>query len=235
MNPRVDDFVESAKRSGIADKVTVITNGLLLPSMSGKFWDSVDKVVITLYPGTKEAVEKRLAPIARSAERSGTELSLRPKTRFRVTILTRPQPDDRVTGLIFKTCRSVHFGHCHMLHEGKLYKCAVPPFLPAYLSRLDDGPYDPGDDALDIRHSADPYGDLKAFLLSAGSLKACRYCLGYIGRTQEHRFLAPEFVLHPAREPITRETHLDRRKLAIGALRYRLRRLNEKLMGRSLW
>ena len=52
--------------------------------------------------------------------------------------------------MIFRTCKNVHASHCHMIHEGKLYKCAVPLFLPEYLLKLERDGYDPANDAFDI-------------------------------------------------------------------------------------
>jgi GTP 3',8-cyclase len=235
LNPEIDSFISIAKESGIADKVSVTTNGLLLHTMTDHFWKNVDSVLVCPYPDTSKRVKKSLERITVQAKQSNTELRIWEKPVFRTTITTKGQPRDWITDMIFKTCRIVHLGHCHMVHKGKLYKCAVPPFLPHYLSKLGTGCYNPADDAFDIHASPSLFQDLKAFLTSCRTLKACSFCLGYLGKSQQHYQLESECVSHPGLQGIMRETHLDYWKLAKGSLRYYLRRLNEKLTKKNQW
>jgi organic radical activating enzyme len=235
LNPDIDSFIGIMKQSGIADKVTVTTNGLLLHTMTDHFWENVDSVIVTLYPDTVKRVEKYLERIMNHAKQSNTELCLWKKPIFRTTMLTKGQPKDWITDMIFKTCKNVHFGHCHMIHEGKLYKCAVPPFLPQYLSKIGMDYYNPAEDAFDIHKSTYLLQDLKAFLTSFKTLKACKFCLGYLGKSQNHHQLESEFISHPELQRIARETHLDYRKLTIECFRYYLRRLTEKVTEKNMW
>lgn len=212
LNPQINSFIKIAQRSGIADSVNVTTNGLVLDKMDDEFWASVDSVVITLYPGVR-LKEETIERFKRQAEDSDTKLILFSNPVFRTTIVTEPQPKDLVTDLIFKTCENVHLYHCHTVHEGKLYKCAVPPFLPEYLARMGMAGYDPAFDAFDIHGARNVYEEVKSFLLCTETLEACRYCLGYLGKTQDHHQLESGLLLDPGLQNITRKSHFDFHKL----------------------
>ena len=50
-NPEIVEYLKEARRSGIADVNMVTTNGLLLHSMKDEFWENVDFIWLSLYPG----------------------------------------------------------------------------------------------------------------------------------------------------------------------------------------
>jgi len=212
LNPEINSFIEIAKRAGIADSISVTTNGLALHKMNDDFWENVDSLVITLYP--KVHLEENLIEgFKRNAKQSNTDLKLFSNPYFRTTIVTQPHPKDLITDLIFKTCDNVHLHHCHTIHEGKFYKCAVPPFLPEYLAKMRIADYDPVQDAFDIHKAKDIFNELKAFLLSSETMEACRYCLGYLGKSQAHCQLRPEVISDPALDKITRKEYFDFNRL----------------------
>ena len=235
LNPDINSFIRIAKDSGIAGRITVITNGLLLNKMDDDFWRNVDYVRVYIYPAVSDEVKKSIGLIEARARAANTELRLWETSAFRTTITTKPQPRDWITGMTFKTCKNVHLYHCNMLHEGKLYKCAVPPFLPEYLSRMGISSYDPADDAFDLHGSHDTLGGLKEFLLSSETMEACRYCLGHLGKLQRHHQLDAALIANPGLQNITRETHLDYPKLIKESLGYYGRRLQEKIAKKRRW
>ena len=53
LNPRIVPILKAARKSGIAGRVTLTTNGVLLHTMSKEFWDNVDLLRISLYPGAR--------------------------------------------------------------------------------------------------------------------------------------------------------------------------------------
>jgi organic radical activating enzyme len=235
LNPDINSFIRIARESGIAGKITVITNGLLLHKMDDGFWKNVDYVRVYLYPSVLNEVKKSVDLIEARAKASNTELRFWEKSIFRTTVTTKPQPRDWITRMTFKTCRNVHLYHCNMLHEGKLYKCAVPPFLPEYLSRMGISSYNPADDAFDLHDSNDTFRGLKEFLFSSETMEACRFCLGHLGKIQHHHQLKAALIANPGLQNMTRETHLDYHKLIKESLGYYCRRLYEKIAKKRLW
>ena len=218
LNPDIDEFLYIARESRIADRLMVTTNGLLLHRMTDAFWERVDLVLVSLYPDIH--LEDKLENIRQRASRSGSELWTHEIPRFRTMMLTEQQPRDWITSAIFESCEDVHLHHCHMLHEGRLYKCAVPPFLPQYLARLGQGGYDPLRDSFDLHGAADLAQDLRDFLLSSRVPEACEHCLGYLGRIEAHSQAEREAIAAPHCSPVTREEDLDRGRLgrALSAL-----------------
>lgn len=234
LNPDITRFVQAARRSGIADSIMVTTNGALLHRMDDAFWEAVDFVSVTLYPGNCPS-EKALKLIKERAKGSNTRLRLFPNPVFRTTVVTTPHPKDWITDTIFRTCKNVHLYHCHMLHEGRLYKCAVPPFLPEYLGRMGRNEYEPGKDGFDIHGAKDLYTELKEYLTSGRTLDACCWCLGFVGKFQDNRQLDREAIEDPALQGVCREKDLDRYKLVKEWLRLRYRRLLERATSKPRW
>jgi len=234
LNPEITRFVQIAKESGIADSIMVTTNGLLLGRMDDEFWNTVDFVSVTLYPG-HSPTQEALKQIQERARESRTRLRLCPNPVFRTTVVTRPHPKDWITDTIFRTCKNVHLYHCHMLHEGRLFKCAVPPFLPEYLGRMGRSEYDPMGDGIDLHCAKDLKAELIRYLMSGRTLDACCWCLGFVGKFQDNHQLGREAVEDPAVQRISREKDLDRYKFAKEWVRHRCRRLLERATSEPRW
>jgi MoaA/NifB/PqqE/SkfB family radical SAM enzyme len=234
LNPEIVDFLKIARASGIADTVMVTTNGLLLNSMKDEFWENVDFIWLSQYPGASPK-DRMLERFREKARETNTRFDVDPTLFFRTTITTDAHPQDWTTRMIYRTCESAHRFHCHMIHEGRLFKCACPPFMPEYLARMGRNGYDSDVDAFHIHEAENLFEELKAYLFSDQPLEACRNCLGYTGKWQEHRFLSRDVVAHPEQEPISRKTHLDRRKFVQATTLYYLRRGVEKVTGAPKW
>jgi len=234
LNPLVVEFLRAAKASGIADTIMVTTNGLLLHSQPDAFWENVNFIWLSLYPG-RSPPEKALENIKAKAKEFGVRLDLDPTSHFRATYVTEPHAKDYVTDMIFRTCGSAHRYHCHMLYEGKLFKCAVPPFLPEFLARMGRNGYDPSVDAFDIHGAQALFEELKTFLFTPVTLEACRWCVGYVGKAEAHHQIDKELVANPALEPRTRRSHLDLQLFVRESVKYYGRRAAERLTGKPRW
>lgn len=234
LNPEILEFLKVARNSGIADTVMVTTNGLLLNSMKDEFWELVDFVWLSQYPGASPK-DKMIEKFRAKAQESNTRFDVDPSFYFRTAVTTDPHPMDWKTKMIYRTCESAHRFHCHMIHEGRLFKCACPPFMPEYLGRMGRNGYDPNVDAFNIHWAKDLFGELKDYLFSKEPLQACRNCMGYVGKWQSHRQLTKDVVAAPHNENISRDTHLDTRRFVQASALYYLRRGREALTGKPQW
>lgn len=214
LNPDLISFLITARESGISDKIMITTNGLLLHKISEELLENVDILLVSLYPQVNLA--NSLESLKPKIQEFDTELWVQKISSFRTTAVTTPHPNDWLTERIFETCRDVHVFNCHMIHEGYLYKCAVPPFLPQYLSKLGINDYDPSADGFDIHGSSIRAKSLRDYLTSNKPLNACRYCLGSLGKDQEQHQLSGEMIKNPAILNINRDEHIDRKKLYFG-------------------
>ena len=230
LNPEINSYIKAAKESGIAETVRVTTNGLLLHKMNDEFWRDVDVVSVTMYPDALPQ-EKFIPMFKKRAEESNTRLYLRSRPQFRAVIVTEPHPHDWITTMIFRTCKDPACYHYHMIHEGKLYKCGTPAFLKDYLSKMGRNDYDPLVDSFDIHSSRDIYRDVKEFLISGTAIDACRFCLGYVGKSQEHHQLGSEHIADPGLQNIRRSTHLDTYRFLVRCALYYQQLALEKIKG----
>jgi hypothetical protein len=234
LHPDIVEFLKTARRSGIADTVMITTNGLLLNSMKDEFWENVDFIWLSQYPGASPK-DKMIEKFKAKAKESNTRFDVDPTFHFRTTITTEKHPHDWMTRMIYRTCESAHRFHCHMIHEGRLFKCACPPFMPEYLGRMSKNGYDSKVDAFEIHKATDLFGELKDFLFSDAPLQACQNCLGYVGKWQSHRQLKKDVLANPQLEMISRATHLDKRRFVQATALYYLRRGQEKITGKKQW
>lgn len=234
LNSRIVSILKAAKATGIAQRVVLATNGLLLHTMSREFWENVDEVRMNLYPGARPS-EARVAQARELAAETGTRLKISEYSSFRVTMVTEPHPADAITKMIFRTCKNAHLYHCHMVHAGWLYKCACPAYLTEFLSKAGPPAYRAEADGFDIHGATDLAKELWNFLTDNTPLDACRHCLGYVGAQQAHHQLAIPQARDPRSQPITRKSHLSKSTFAKEALRYAGRRMTETFTGRSRW
>jgi hypothetical protein len=95
--------------------------------------------------------------------------------------------------------------------------------------------FDPAIDAFDIHNAENIVQGLKRYLMSFETLEACQYCLGHVGKSQEHHQLKSEYLTNPGQQNITRTNYLDRYKLIKESIRYFKRRTIEKLTGQQMW
>jgi hypothetical protein len=234
LNQRIVPILKAARASGIAGRVVVVTNGILLHRMSREFWANVDEVRLNLYPDTRPT--ERLVEQARQrATESGTQLVISQYSSFRVTVVTEPHSPDSITTMIFRTCKNAHLYHCHLVHAGWLYKCACPPYLSEFLKSTPKSDYQAEQDGFDIHRATDLRTQLWAFLTNRSPLDACRHCLGYVGKKQSHHQLSLQNHRNVRSQPVTRKTHLSRVILTKESLKYFGRRVSEVLTGKYRW
>lgn len=122
LHPKLIQFMEAAKESGIADRVTVITNGRLLPRMTAEFWSKLQAMQLSVY-GNLPASIVELAE--EKQKEHGFFLEIVPFPDFFKQFKTTP--DDGVES--FRNC---HWkDDCYTVHQGFLYLCPQSLFFPA--------------------------------------------------------------------------------------------------------
>lgn len=207
LHPALIDLLDAVRASRIAGTLLVCTNGQRLPRMPAAFWERVDEVEISSYPG-RELGEEDLASVARTAREHGVELRLFPYRAFRVSHVREPNPDPELVQRIYSTCQVAHVWRCHTVHAGHLFRCPQSVFLPLAL----DGGIDFAD-GLRIEDAPGFAERLLAYLTSPEPMAGCRRCLGTVGQLRDHEQepragwgTGPEL---PAAEAVDHE-HLER-------------------------
>jgi organic radical activating enzyme len=163
--------VIDAVRDAVAPaRVSVVTNGTLLPQMSEAFWKAIDGVQVCFYPG-KELGRDELRACRAKAAAHGVPMVVTRVDRFRESYSEIGTEDQALVRRIYEAC-ALKTGHS--IANGAFYKCPPSYFLPKAIGGLEDE---------GVRLDASDLGErLRAYLAASEPLSACGNCLGSAGR-----------------------------------------------------
>ena len=182
LHPDLLEVIDAVRSSGVSDTVLVCTNGTLLHRMPDEFWAAVDTVELSIYP-SRPLSEEQLAVFQERAHRHGVNLLINHYTHFRVAYSERGTDDDGLVRDIFDTCKLAHVWLSHTLHDGWLYRC---PQSVVLAEQLADISWDRTVDGIQIQGGPGFVSALTEFLNRTKPLRACRNCLGSVGRIHPH-------------------------------------------------
>lgn len=191
LHPQLLDCLDVARASGIAETLSVTTNGLLLERVSDGFFERIDRLTLSWY----RDVGLSAAAVARIEARCRAHrVALTVK---RIDSFGRMDPEAPLSDA---EARRVHGAcwlkvRCHLLHEGRFYACTRPP----HLARLRSEPGLAEDDGVELDDEpAALLRRLRLYLEAETPLASCRLCLGASGSREPHRQEAATGVPHGA-------------------------------------
>jgi organic radical activating enzyme len=190
LHPDLPEFLRCARTSGLADEITLVTNGLLLHRCDPATFELIDRLWVSLYPGIKLRVGVR--ELKSLARRYSFKLELRRSDTFQTTTINSRHQDAALVRRIFTRCALAHAWSCHTVHEGYYFKCPPAPFLTARLALRGDLVLNRDLDGVRIHGNPRLREELEAYLRDEEPLEACYYCLGSSGRSFAHRQLSRE-------------------------------------------
>lgn len=184
LHPRLVDLMNCAIRSGISQRVRVLTNGLLLHQAPDAFWDRVDEVHVSVYPSTTRAVERHTDDLRRLAERSGTRLKFLYFDRFRISYRT-PVDDDTLTQRVYRTCQVGNIWRCLTLEGARIYRCPQA----AHVNTSSEYEHYRSRDGLDYLEidRIDSAETVLDWLRGTEPLSSCKVCAGSVGQLKPHQ------------------------------------------------
>lgn len=159
LHPKIDDLCGAARAADIGP-VFVVTNGTRLHRMSDAFWNTVDSVMVSKYPGTSVTWP----------EAFGAKVKVKEMNVFHEMFSFQRNDDPKLVDTIWSTClvRNAMFG----LVGEKLYKCSRAAFLARVLPlERDDG----------IPLATTTPQQILDYIQDPTPLAACRHCVGSIG------------------------------------------------------
>ncbi|GHE70211.1 hypothetical protein GCM10018785_43390 [Streptomyces longispororuber] len=182
LHPDIVGLIEAVRATGVSDTILVATNGTLLHRMPDRFWQAVDSLEISVYPSRMLAPEdvERYRALARD---HGVSLLVNYYTRFRAVYSETGTDSPGLVRDVFDTCKLAHFWNSHTVYEGWLYRCPQSVFMPR---QLRTGGWDTRVDGIEIDDGPEFLDRLHRFLTRDRPLKACRNCLGSVGRLHPH-------------------------------------------------
>jgi organic radical activating enzyme len=187
LHPELPEFLRVAREVGIAERVGITTNGVLLHAMSEAAWDRVQVMHVTRYPGVRLRMSDD--ELARRCLARGVALRIEVANEFRVTLINHVIADRARVQEIYDACRVAHVHKCRTVYDGRYYKCAPAPFARERLRLLGREVEVRGweDDGVALHDNPNLRQQLAAYLDSAAPLAACAACLGTSGCLTEHR------------------------------------------------
>ena len=194
LHPELVELVQIAKRSQIAPRISVTTNGLLLDRMPDALWQAVDAFTISLYPRPALS-SSSIAVIEAQAARFSVTLNWKKQDEF--VGMNRPGEggfgvcvDDDENQRTYDACWLRE--RCHIVRDGRFFTCTRPPHFHSLAQARgdDDGDFS-GDGLLLDGASVD---DVLQYLRRPRPLKACALCLGGSAPMGPHRQMTRDEV-----------------------------------------
>lgn len=191
LHPELLELVAIARRSEIAPRISITTNGILLGRMPDALFEAIDALTISLYPKPALAAEA-IAAIDERAARFSVAVNWKRQERF--VVMDRPArcDDDGEVAAVYEECWLRE--RCHILRDGRFYACTRPPHFQTF----HDGAFDFTADgiALDEGMTAD---GVVGYLLREQPLEACAHCFGGSAPMVAHRLLSREELVRARR------------------------------------
>jgi len=208
LHPRIVPVIQAVRASGISDRVMVITNGLLLPHMQDAFWENLDDLEISIYPGSHPD-PKSMESFKAKARAFNVRLEIYYYKEFRRVFSLSGNHNPALVERIYRSCKKVHIWGCHSVYDGHLYKCPQSIFIPRMLG-LATGEYPR--DGIELRDDPGFRDRLYAYLTAPEPLHACRHCLATAGVLRPHIQVQPKDWL--SHQDGTLESWVDYEELA---------------------
>ncbi len=121
--------IEAVHAVAAPARVSVVTNGTLLPQMTDAFWRAIDGVQVCLYPG-KELGREELRACGDKAKAHGVRLVATRINEFRESYSELGTEDEGLVREIYEACT---LKTSHSIARGSFYKCPPSYFLPRVL------------------------------------------------------------------------------------------------------
>jgi len=182
LHPNIPDIMVAVRGSHVAEKIEITTNGLLLPRQEPRFWEMVDSVRISLYPG-HSLRDDQLDTCIDLAHRNNVLLRYRRYQTFQESYSEKGTDDPSLVKRIYATCNEAHRWRCHTVANGWFFKCPQGYMIPRGMALGPEATYRNG---IQIDDSPEFRDRLLSYLTSPEPLPSCRNCLGSAGRYIQH-------------------------------------------------
>lgn len=181
LHPDLVELLRVARRSSIAPKLSLTTNGLLLKRMPDAFWELLDALTISVYPAPA-LPRSTIAWVEDKAAELAVTLNWKAQDRFVIMSLPEPREDPAETTAVYERCWLRE--RCHLVHDARFYTCTRPVHFHGLLGDR----FDLAEDGLPL---ANPEGldALLAYLRRPAPLATCSRCAGGDAPTTPHRLL----------------------------------------------
>lgn len=183
LHPDIVSVLLAVRESEITERIRLLTNGLLLSQMPLEFWQLVDEVHISSYPG-QDIPNDKMQVCREQARSHNVSLKVRFYDKFRESYSEIGTQNSTLIERIYSSCQIAHVWRCHTVVDGYFFKCPQSYFLPKKLSnKLNPVP---AVDGVEISNRSTFGYELWAYLNGEDPLTTCSHCLGSVGKLFPH-------------------------------------------------
>lgn len=125
LHPQIEELLDIAKYSGLSKEVMILTNGLLLEKQPKSFWENLDVLRISRYPG--QLTDKQINKYKKCAKLYGAEFMCLEIKEFYKT-LEKDLSNAKETIKKFEKC--LYYSKCSAIWNGWYYPCSQAFFCP---------------------------------------------------------------------------------------------------------
>ena len=133
LHKRIDEILQIASDSETVGYIEVWTNGARLADMTETFWQCVNEIDLTLYPGKPVDVEW----LRRKCTETFTVLKIKNGADDFTQLIYEDSASDSEASERYANC--FYGSYCHVLDNGYFYRCCTSPFIPKLLLDLPEG------------------------------------------------------------------------------------------------
>ena len=124
LHPHLLEVIDAVRCSNISERIRILTNGLLLHKMPKQFWQSVDEVHVSQYPGKSFEVDE-LKECLRQAKEHNVYIELKYVETFHDKFAIDGTSNKQLVKRIYCACETANVWRCHTLLDGYFYKCST--------------------------------------------------------------------------------------------------------------
>jgi len=176
LHPHLLDFLRVAKQVQIANRLVLVTNGVLLHKAPEELWELIDGMWVSIYPCVKHRFDWEW--LQQIADEHGIFVWHKETPQFAERLLIEEVRSQPFVQMIFQNCDLAHLFSCHTIYEGRYYLCAPSVWMEPALALHGIGFANREADSVALHGNTTLYDDLEHLIRRQEPLQACRYCLG---------------------------------------------------------
>ena len=187
LHPDVGGVLRAVRESGVAPRIRLFTNGLLLRTLDDAAFALLDELTVSSYASAPLRPDL-VAETEERARRFDVVLNLKPVDTFS-TVLSRVARSTLEAQAAYDACWLRH--RCLVVREGVFYKCTRAAYHADYHALVDvearDADAEATQRAEGIRLDAEDFAArLASYLGSSEKLESCTHCHGSSGPLAPH-------------------------------------------------
>lgn len=185
LNKNLENIVKNIKKIGIADEISIPTNGLLISRLSENILNEINIVEISNYKYSENLSSKLIEWAEKNKNKVSVYIYL--YDYFREPFSYMQNKNKKLVNDIYKTCIVAHKWQCFNVYGEYFYKC---PQSLSICKNINGCSLEKN--GIRILNNVNLKEDLEKYINSNEPIQACNYCLGTVGKKFEIKQVSKE-------------------------------------------